>query len=123
MNTVFEQLGGRYVQHGDYLIPDLILTEKERKPIGKYGWMRLNYLKKHRPVIYNQLILSGKLYAHLSEIEQTCQDRMERMIPQMKEAEGVMEALKAADQMEWVRRMNSIHNRAEETILSELVFG
>ena len=123
MNTVFEQLGGRYVQHGDHLIPDLILTEKERKPIGKYGRMRLNYLKEHRPVIYNQLILSGKLYAHLGEIEHTCQDWMKRMIPQMKEAEGVMEALKAADQMEWVRRMNSIHNRAEETILSELVFG
>ena len=123
MNTIFEQMGGRCVQRGDYLIPDLTLSEEEHRPIGKYGRMRLNYLKKHRPVIYNQLILSGKLYAHLGEIEQTCQDQMERMIPQMKEAEGVMEALKAADQMEWVRRMNSIHNRAEETILSELVFG
>ena len=123
MNTVFEQLGGRYVQHGDYLIPDLTLPDGEQQPIGKYGRMRLNYLKKHRPVIYNQMILSGKLYAQLGEIEQTCQDRMERMIPQRKEAEGVTEALKAADQMEWVRRMNSIHNRAEETILSELVFG
>lgn len=123
MNTIFEQMGGRYVQHGDYLIPDLTLSEEEHRPIGKYGRMRLNYLKEHRPVIYNQLILSGKLYAHLGEIEQTCQDRMERIIPQMKEAEGVTEALKAANQMEWVRRMNSIHNRAEETILSELVYG
>ena len=123
MNTIFEQMGGRYVQHGDYLIPDLTLSEEEHRPIGKYGRMRLNYLKEHRPVIYNQLILSGKLYAHLGEIEQTCQDRMERMIPQMKEAEGVTEALTAADQMEWVRRLNSIHNRAEETILNELVYG
>ena len=123
MNTICEQMGGRYVQHGDYLIPDLTLSEEEHRPIGKYGRMRLNYLKEHRPVIYNQLILSGKLYAHLGEIEQTCQDRMERIIPQMKEAEGVTEALKAANQMEWVRRMNSIHNRAEETILSELVYG
>lgn len=123
MNTIFEQMGGRYVQHGDYLIPDLTLSEEEHRPIGKYGRMRLNYLKEHRPVIYNQLILSGKLYAHLGEIEQTCQDRMEHIIPQMKEAEGVTEALKAADQMEWVRKMNSIHNRAEETILSELVYG
>jgi len=111
------------VQHGDYLIPDLTLSEEEHRPIGKYGRMRLNYLKEHRPVIYNQLILSGKLYAHLGEIEQTCQDWMERIIPQMKEAEGVTEALKAANQMEWVRRMNSIHNRAEETILIELVYG
>lgn len=123
MNTIFEQMGGRYVQHGDYLIPDLTLSEEEHRPIGKYGRMRLNYLKEHRPVIYNQLILSGKLYAHLGEIEQTCQDWMERIIPQMKEAEGVTEALKAANQMEWVRRMNSIHNRAEETILIELVYG
>lgn len=123
MNTIFEQMGGRYIQHGDYLIPDLTLSEEEHRPIGKYGRMRLNYLKEHRPVIYNQLILSGKLYAHLGEIEQTCQDWMERIIPQMKEAEGVTEALKAANQMEWVRRMNSIHNRAEETILIELVYG
>jgi len=82
MNTIFEQMGGRYVQHGDYLIPDLTLSEEEHRPIGKYGRMRLNYLKEHRPVIYNQLILSGKLYAHLGEIEQTCQDWMERIISQ-----------------------------------------
>ena len=123
MNTIFEQMGGRYVQHGDYLIPDLTLPDEEQRPIGKYGWMRLNYLKEHRPVICNQLILSGKLYSHLGEIEQTCQERLDRMIPQMKEAEGVTEALKSADQMEWVRRMNSIHNRVEEAILSELVYG
>lgn len=123
MNTIFEQMGGRYIQHGDYLIPNLALSNEEHYPIGKYGLMRMNYLKEHRPIIYNQLILSGKLYAHLGEIEQTCQERLDRMISQMKEAEGVTEALKAADQMEWVRRMNSIHNRAEEAILSELVYG
>lgn len=109
-----------YIRVGDYYFPDLKLPEQ---PIGKYGRMRMAYLKEHRPIIYNQLILSGKLYTHLGEIEQTCQERLERMIPQMKEAEGVTEALKAADQMEWVRRMNSIRNRAEETILSELVYG
>ena len=122
MNTIFEQMGRRYVQHGDYLIPDLILPDEEQRPIGKYGRLRLNYLKEHRPIIYNQLILSGKLYAHLGEIEQTCQERLDRMIPQMKTAEGVTEALKAADQMEWVRRMNSIHNRVEEIILAEIVY-
>ena len=117
MNTIFEQMGGRYIQHGDYLIPNLALSNEEHYPIGKYGLMRMNYLKEHRPVIYNQLIL------YLGEIEQTCQERLDRMISQMKEAEGVTEALKAADQMEWVRRMNSIHNRAEEAILSELVYS
>lgn len=123
MSTIFEQMGGRYIQNGDCLIPALELADEELYLIGKYGRMRMNYLKEHRPIIYNQLILTGKLYAHLGEIEQTCHDRMEHMIPQMKEAEGVTEALKATDQKEWVRRMNSIHNRAEETILSELVYG
>ena len=122
MNTIFEQMGGRYVQHGDYLIPDLKLPDEEHYPIGKYGRIRLDYLKEHRPVIYNQLILSGKLYAHLGEIEQTCQERLDRMIPQMKAAEGVTEVLKATDQMEWVRRMNNIHNRVEEIVLTELVY-
>ncbi len=122
MNTIFEQMGGRYIQCGDYLISDLGLPDEEHYPIGKYGRMRINYLKEHRPVIYNQLILSGKLYAHLGKIEQTCQERLDRMIPQMKEAEGVTEALKATDQMEWVRKMNSILNRVEEIVLTELVY-
>lgn len=123
MKTIFEQMGGGYIQRGDYLLPDLILPDKEHHPIGKYGLIRMNYLKEYRPSSYNQLILTGKLYVHLGEIEQTCQDRLERIIVQMKEAEGITEALKATDQMEWVRRMNSIHNRAEEIILSELVYG
>ena len=84
MNTIFEQMGGRYIQCGDYLIPDLALPDEERYPIGKYGRMRMNILKEHRSVIYNQLILSGKLYAHLGEIEQTCQERLEHMIQQKK---------------------------------------
>lgn len=67
-------------------------------------------------------ILSGKLYAHLGEIEQTCRERLEHMIQQMKKAEGITEALKAEDQMEWVRRMNSVHNRVEEIVLTELVY-
>ena len=122
MNTIFEQMGGRYIQYGDYLIPDLELPDEERYPIGKYGRMRMNYLKEHRPVIYNQLILSGKLYAHLGEIEQTCRERLEHMIQQMEKAEDITEALKAEDQMEWVRRMNSVHNRVEEIVLTELVY-
>ena len=122
MKTIFEQMGGRYIQCGDYVIPDIVLPDEKHHPLGKYGLMRMNYLKEHRPSIYNQLILTGKLYVHLGEIEQTCQERLERIIVQMKEAEGVTEVLKATDQMEWVRRMNNIHNRAEETILNELVY-
>ena len=122
MNTIFEELGGTYVQCGDYLIPDLQLPEGTKQPIGKYGRMRMKYLKEQRPSLYNQLILSGKLSAHLADIDQTCRERLERMISEMKQVEGVTEALKAKDQMEWVRRMNSIHNRAEEIILDELVY-
>lgn len=113
----------KYIRVGDYYFPDLNLPEKAQQPIGKYGRMRMTYLKEHRPIIYNQLILSGKLYSHLIEIEQTCQERLDRMIPQMKEAENVTEALKAADQMEWVRRMNSIYDRIEEILLSELIYA
>ena len=111
----------KYIRVGDYYYPDLNLPEKTQQPIGKYGRMRMTNLKEHRPIIYNQLILSGKLCSHLIEIEQTCQERLDRMIPQLKEAEGVTEALKSADQMEWVRRMNSIHDRIEEILLSELI--
>ena len=110
-----------YIKNGDYFIPNIVLPPSEQQPIRKFGRMRMAYLKEHRPIIYNQLILSGKLYSHLIEIEQTCQERLDRMIPQMKEAEGVSEALKAADQMEWVRRMNSIHHRMEEVLLNDLL--
>lgn len=106
---------------GDFYIPNLILPE-EQQPIGKYGRMRKTYLKEHRPVIYSNLPLSGRLYQHLTEIDQACMDRLALIIQQMKTQEGVTEKLKSNDQMEWVARMNSIQNRAEELILTELVY-
>ena len=111
-----------YSQCGDYLIPDLVLSQEEQQPIGKYGRMRGQYLKEYRPVMYSNLLLSGKLNQHLAEIDQACMDRIELISQQMKVQEGVTEALKAADQMAWVAQMNSIQNRAEEIVLSELVF-
>ncbi len=84
--------------------------------------MRKRYLKEHRPVLYTNLLLEGKLFLHLAEIDRACEDRMELLVRQMKAQEGVTEALKAANQMEWVRRMNSIRNRAEEIVLRELVY-
>lgn len=110
-----------YSKVGDYLIPNLILPEEEQS-IGKYGRMRRRYLKEHRPVLFSNLILSGKLYQHLAEIDRTCEKRLELIIRQIKVQEGVTEKLKADDQMEWIRRMNSIQNRAEEIVLSELVY-
>ncbi len=111
-----------YSKCGDYLLPDLVLEEAEEKPIGKYGRMLKRYLKEHCPVQYSNLLLSGKLNRHLSELDSSCEERMDLLTQQMAMQEGVTEALKATDQMEWVRHMNSIRNRAEEIVLSELVY-
>lgn len=126
MNTqksFFESNGGTYTQVGDYFLPNLTIEGQEKQVLGKYGRMRKRYLKEQRPVIYTNLLLSGKLYQHCSEIECACEDSLNLIVQQMTEQEGVTEALKGADQMEWVARMNSIRNRAEEIVLHELVFG
>ena len=112
-----------YSKCGDYLIPNLVLEDTEAKPIGKYGRMRKRYLKEHRPVLYTNLLLSGELFQHLEEIDKTCEEHMELLTRQMAIREGVTEQLKAANQIEWVRRMNSIQNRAEEIVLHELVYA
>ena len=111
-----------YSQCGDYLIPDLTLQEEELPPIGKYGRMRKRYLKEQHPVLFSELLLSGQLFPHLVEIDQACEGRMELLVLQMAKSEGVTEALKAVDQMAWVGKMNSIHSRAEEIVLHELVY-
>ena len=111
-----------YSQCGDYLIPNLILPVEEQQTIGKYGRMRKRYLKEHRPVLFSSLILSCKLYQHLAEIDRACNDRLDLIIRQMGKQEGVTETLKAADQMEWIRRINNIQSRAEEIVLHELVY-
>ena len=120
--SLYEKLGGSYTKVGDYLLPSLRIDESEQQPIGKYGRMRKRYLKEHRPVLYTNLLVTGKLDQHLAEINEACEEHMELLTRQMAEQEGVTEALKAANQMEWVRRMNSIRNRAEEIVLSELVY-
>ena len=123
MKSIFEEMGGTYRQEGDYLIPNLVLPDTSDYKIGKYGRMRRSYLKEHRPSLYSTLVLDGILFKHLAEIDQACNERMETIISAMVKQEGVTEALKAADQMEWERRKNSIHNRAEEIVLSELVYA
>ena len=120
--SIFEQCGGTYTQVEDYLLPDLIIDEAEQQPVGKYGRMLKCYLKEHRPVLFTNLLLSGKLDQHLTEIDRSCTERMELLTRQVANREGVTEALKATDQMEWVRRMNNIQNRAEEIVLNELVY-
>ena len=110
-----------YLRNGDNLFPALYL-EDANLPIGKYGLLRKSYLKEHKRGWYSSLLLTGKLDAHLAEIDLTCTERVELIMNQLARREGVTEALKAADQMEWVHRMNNIRARAEEIVLSELVY-
>ena len=112
----------QYHKSGDYYLPNFTIEDQETQPLGKYGRMRKRYLKDHRPVLYSNMLLECKLFRHLAEIDRACEDRMDRIIRQIAEQEGVTEALKATDQMEWVRQMNSIRNRAEEIVLHELVY-
>ena len=104
-----------YIRSGDFFIPDLKLTE-ETRPIGKWGRMHREYLKENHPIQYTHLVLSCKLWTYLADLNEQAQERLDRIMQQMKETEGVTEALKAADPMAWVQRMNSIRNRAEEII-------
>ena len=115
--------GGIYRQVGDYFIPNLILPNDSDYQIGKYGRLHRNYMKEHRKILYANYVVEGTLFKHLSEIDQACNERIEIIVSAMSEQKGVTEALKAADQMEWVRRKNNIRNRAEEIILTELVYA
>ena len=122
MKTIFEEMGGTYRQVGDYFIPNITLLDDGEYQISKYGRMRRSYLKEYRKILYNNYVLEGTLFKHLAEIDQVCNERIENIVSAMAKQEGVTEALKAADQIEWVRRMNSIRNRAEEIVLHELVY-
>ena len=124
MKSLFEELGGTYRREGDYLVPDLSLPSEESEiQIGKYGRMRKRFLKENRPALYANLLLTGTLTEHLAEIDRSCHERLENIETVMMKQEGVTEALKASNQMEWVRQRNSIHDRAEEVVLTELVYA
>ncbi len=105
----------------DVQIPNLSLPETE--PIGRYGRMRQCYLKEHRPVLWNRLVLTGTLYEHLHEIETAAQSRLDLTLPKLAEASGATEALKAADPMKWTGLMNACKAQAEEVVLSELIYN
>ena len=122
MKTIFEEMGGTYRQVGDYFIPNITLPDDGEYQIGKYGRMRRSYLKEYRKILYNNYVLEGTLFKYLAEIDQIGNERIENIVSAMAKQEGVTEAFKAADQIEWVRRMNSIRNRAEEIVLHELVY-
>lgn len=117
-----EHNGLHYTLVGDYYIPDLQLPE-ENRPIGFWGRIHKDYLAQYYPALYNELILSGKLWTYLADLNEQAQERMNRLINQMKAAESITEELKSQDQMAWVRAMNSIRNRAEEIIRNEMIFA
>ena len=122
MNSIFEERGGTYTLGADgMLYPNLILEPKEHRPIGRWGRMHRAYLEVEHPGLYERLILNGTLNRHLSDAEERARAMLEQLISQMVQQEGITERLKAADQMEWVRQMNSIRSRAEEIVRAEVI--
>ena len=113
--------GITYTLHGEYYLPNIVLSSDDKRPIGRWGRMHKKYLLENRPVIYNDLVVKDKLVSYLADLNEQAEGRLESIVNDMKEQEGVTEALKASDQMEWIRRMNSIRSRAEEIILEEII--
>ena len=111
-----------YLKVGDYFIPDLKLPQENRS-IGKYGRMHRDYLQEHNPIRFDDLVLAGKLWTYLADLNEQAQNRLQLIIRQMQEEESVNGELKENNQMAWIQAMNSIHNRAEEIVLHELVYG
>ena len=125
MDKLQEQInenGIPYILHGEYYLPNIVLSSADDQLIGKWGRMHKRYLMEYRPIVYNGLVFADKLQAYLVTIDQQASERMEQLISKMAAMEGVDEALKATDQMEWVKRMNSVRNRAEEIVQAELIF-
>ena len=112
-----------YTRYSDYYIPNLTISESHHQPLGKYGRMRKNYLREHRQVLWNTMILFGTLYPHLREIDETANRRMEQLMPELMKKNGITEKLKAKDQMTWVSLMNNLKSQAEEIIFEELIYN
>ena len=123
MKSAFEAMGGTYRQCGDYLIPEISLPNTETTSIGKYGRMRHRYLKEHRSVLYNAMILDGTLWNHLADVDKICKDRLDVLVLGMKETQGITEELKARDPIAWVGAMTNIRNAAEEILFAEVIFA
>lgn len=123
-NTLHDSNNGLdYTMVNGYYLPNLtVAAPTEQHPTGRWGRLHKRYLKEHHPIRYNQLLLFGVLGRYLAKLDKQAEEQLASTVRQMQEAEGVTEALKAADQLEWVRRMNSIRNRAEEIIKTELIF-
>ena len=120
--TIFEEMGGTYIRHGDYLIPCLTLTEEEQRFIGVWGQRHKRYLKEHKEAVYITLLTSGRLNSYLADIEEQAQERFERLVEQMKQAQGITEQLKVENVLEWIGRMNNIQVCAREIVDKEIIY-
>ena len=118
--SLFEQMGGTYKQVGDYLLPDVELPQE--KPIGVWGTRHYHHLRKANRILFSQLVISGKMNNYLADIDKQVEEMFSQLVKQIAERDGITETLKATDQMEWVRQMNSIRNRAAEIVNKELIF-
>ena len=112
-----------YELHGDYYMPCLVIPEEEVHTIGIWGRKHQQYLREHRPIIYSNLILSGKLYSYLADIDTQARNKLDLLVIQLAEKEGINDQLKEQNQLAWVRAMNNFRNRAEEIVLKELIFA
>ena len=121
--TIFEELGGKYERQGDYLIPCIALPAEEEQPIGTWGQRHLDYLKQYRKVTYTNLLTSGKLNTYLADINRQAQERFERLIEGMKQAQGITERLKEENALEWVQHLNNIRACARETVNKEIIYN
>ena len=122
MKSIFEQLGGTYHEENGYLIPDLRLPAEEEQPIGTWGQRHLDYLKQYRRVTYTNLLTSGRLNAYLADIDRQAQERFERLIEGMKQAQGITERLKEENAIEWTGKINNIRACAREIVNGEIIF-
>lgn len=120
--SLFEQMGGTYTQAGDYILPDLVLSEQSQKPIGIWGQRHARYLKQQHKVRYYNLLISGKLNSYLADIDEQAEELFFRLVKQMVEKQGITEQLKARDQMMWVGKMNAVRNAAIEIVNKELIY-
>ncbi|MEY8237081.1 TnpV protein [Lachnospiraceae bacterium 66-29] len=121
--TIFEELGGKYERQGDYLIPCIALPAEEEQPIGTWGQRHLDYLKQYRKVTYTNLLTSGRLNTYLADIDRQAQERFERLIESMKQAQGTTERLKEENALEWVQHLNNIRACARETVNEEIIYN
>ena len=120
--TIFEEMGGTYIRHGDYFIPCLTLTEEAQRFIGVWGQRHKRYLKEHKEAVYITLLTSGRLNSYLADIEEQAQERFERLVEQMKQAQGITEQLKVENVLEWIGRMNNIQVCAREIVDKEIIY-